>query len=278
MRLLHDLALLYLAMAETTDEALSNAELDAVTESLHRHFDALDRAEVQNLVLEALTAHLDRDALRTAAHRVVHSLAEGLSAGQKAAVLDDLDRVARADGLILDAERDLLAAIAEAWHVAAPAAAPAPEAPAADPDGALHHLAFLYLVLAHGTDLDLSEDERLLMLRKLQEWRPSLAEPQVRAVLERAMERYAHGASPYRLAASVEAVRDGFPEAQRQAAFDDLVALANADGVFLDSEEDLLNDLRTAWHLPAHAGFGEKGGGKQETGDGENPQSPTPGS
>ena len=259
MRLLRDLALLYLAVAQSSDDALSSAELDAVTDTLHHPFDDLDRAEVQNLVMEAMTEHLEAPARNAAARQVVSDLGEGLTGPQQRAVLDDLGRIARADGVLLDSERDLLAAIAEAWHLPHPA--PPPASPAAEEDGgALHHLVFLYLLLAHGTDQDLSENERQVIRTRLRAWRPALSDGRIRAVFERALERYAHGATPERVSESVAVVREALPEARRRAAFDDLVQIANADGLFLDSEEDLLNELRSAWDLGTYTGFSDLGG------------------
>lgn len=255
MPLLHELALLYLAMAQSADGSLSNAEREAVTDNLARHFDGLERAEVQNVVLEALAANHDGEALRAAARQAVRTLGPQLSEAQKAAVLQDLVRIARADGVFLDSERALLATVAERWSVALPREAVEPSRPLEEPGagGALPHLAFLYLVLAHAPDHELSAEERLLILKKLRQWRPALDEGQVRAVLDQAMERYAHGPDPGRLAESVEALKMALPEAQRRAALRDLVQIANADGVFLDSEEDLLNDLVAAWNLDAYA-------------------------
>ena len=124
---------------------------------------------------------------------------------------------------------------------------------------ALVHLAFIYLVLAHGTDRDFSAQERQILLKRLQEWRPSLQEGAVEQLLDRAMDRYAQGATPGLLSESVEAVRVALPDAQRKAALNDLIQIANADGVFLDSEEDLINDLVDAWDLPPHAGYSDQG-------------------
>lgn len=260
MRLLRDLALLYLAVAQSSDDALSSAELETVTDTLHHHFDDLDRAEVQNLVMEAMTEHLEAPARNAAARQMVSDLGEGLTGPQQRAVLDDLGRIARADGVLLDSERELLAAIAEAWNLPHPAPPPAGPAAEEDGDGALQHLVFLYLLLAHGTDQDLSEDERQVIRTRLRAWRPALSDGRIRAVFERALERYAHGATPERISESVAVVREALPEARRRAAFDDLVQIANADGLFLDSEEDLLNELRTAWDLGTYTGYSALGG------------------
>ena len=247
---LHELALLYLAMAQSGAADLSYAEREAVTDTLHSRYAYLSRAEVQNVVLEALTSH-DGEVLRVTAREVIGTLGEMLSDDEKKDTLDDLLHIARADGVILARERHFLDDIATSWTVALPLDEPA--APPAENDvaswRALHHLAFIYLVLAHAPDSDFSPEERQLILKKLREWEPALTEDAVQEVLELAIDRYAQGPHPTMLTASVEAVKVLLPVTQRQAALDDLVQIANADGVFLDSEEDLLNDLRTAWDL-----------------------------
>ena len=55
----------------------------------------------------------------------------------------------------------------------------------------LHDLAYIYLVLAHATDHDLSAREKQVILDKLREWEPSTAD--VRATLDAALARYAEG-------------------------------------------------------------------------------------
>jgi len=254
---LHELALLYLAMAQGADDDLSYAEREAVTDTLHDRYAYLDRAEVQNVVLETLTAH-DEQALKDVARQVVDTLDRMLSDEEKKTVLEDLVRIAEADGVVLDGERRLLGSVAASWAVALPPTVA--ERPEAEHDEAswraLHHLAFIYFVLAHAPDSEFSAAERLLILNKLQQWEPSLDEDAVRAVMEQAMDRYARGPDPAMLVVSIEAVKNALPAVQRKAALNDLIQIANVDGVFLDSEEDLLNDLVAAWDLDAFADFG----------------------
>ncbi len=258
---LHELALLYLAMAQGADDDLSYAEREAVTDNLHDRYAYLDRAEVQNVVLETLTTH-DEHALKDAARRVVDTLGEVLSDEEKRSVLEDLVRIAQADGVVLDRERRLLGTIAASWDVTLPPTAT--ERPDAESDeaswSALYHLAFIYFVLAHAPDSEFSAAERLLILKKLQEWEPLLDDGAVRAVMEQAMDRYARGPDPEMLTASIEAVKNALPVAQRKTALNDLVQIANVDGIFLDSEEDLLNDLVAAWGLDAFTDYGEQEG------------------
>ncbi len=118
---LHELALLYLAMAQSGTADLSYAEREAVTDSLHSRYAYLSRAEVQNVVLEAFTTY-DGEVLREAARQVVDTLGEILSDEEKGDTLEDLVHIARADGVILARERRLLDDIAANWAVALPLA------------------------------------------------------------------------------------------------------------------------------------------------------------
>lgn len=251
-RPLSQLALLYVTMAQSDDDELSPAELDAVIDTLHsRHF-SLDRSDIQQVALDILEMHLDHKDLEYAVQEVIGALKEQLSSRQKQAVLSDLVHVAQSDGVVLDGEWELLHTLTAAWNVRLPVdtvpptvrTTGLPEATASRP---LHDLAFLYLVLAHGTDSEFSDDERLLLLRKLREWQPSLSESQVTHVLEQAVDRYGRGADAEAVRAAVEAVKTALPPEQRMAALHDLTQIANADGVFLDSEEDLINELMAAW-------------------------------
>jgi len=123
----------------------------------------------------------------------------------------------------------------------------------------LHDLAYIFLVLAHGTDDDLNETEVQVMLNKLQEWRPLDAPADMQSVLATAGDAYSMGEDGQRLKQSIDSVRESLPREQRMAALNDLVKIANADGVFLDNEEDLINHLLSAWDVDPYANYGPHG-------------------
>ena len=113
----------------------------------------------------------------------------------------------------------------------------------------LHDLALIYLVLAHGTDEELSKSEVEVMLRKLQGWLPDVPAAHIREILRSAMNRYVEGGDQTLLHRAIISVRDSMLEEQKMLAFRDLVQLANADGVFLDVEEDLINLIMEEWRI-----------------------------
>lgn len=262
-RPLSDLAVIYLAMAHSVDGGLTSAKIDAIIENLVGRYRHADRTVVQEMVLETSMAHPDAETLRRAALNAAAELRDVLSPAQREAVLADLKRIARIDGLVVDQERSLLRALAECWGLPlspVPAAATLHgDVPDLNAWTTIHELALIYLVLAHGTDSDLSGAERQVMLNRLQEWRPDLTGGQVLTILDRAMERYAEGADEHMLADAIHAVKVDLPEGKRMAALRDLIQIANADGVFLDSEEDLINELMGAWNVEPYANYGEHG-------------------
>ncbi|NBC17485.1 MAG: hypothetical protein GVY18_09260 [Bacteroidetes bacterium] len=260
-RPLSQLALLYLTMAQRDDADLRSTELDAVVDTLHsRHFN-LDRSAVRQVVLDVLGLRLDAAEREQAVRAVIDVLNDRLSVRQKQAVLHDLLQIARSDGVVLRGEEELLRTLTETWNVPA-LGVDAPEGDEDETEGALrplYDLAFLYLVLAHGTDREFSDDERQLLLRKLREWQPALTEQQVSDVLEEAVARYARRADADAVRTAVDALKTALPAEQRMAALHDLTQIANADGVFLDSEEDLINELMTAWDVGPYAAYGRHG-------------------
>jgi uncharacterized tellurite resistance protein B-like protein len=260
LRPAHQMAYLYLMLAHGSDDYLTSAELDVITERLCARRPDLSFEEVQDVVTEALDLYLStEDPLRPARDAILNLRAH-LTPGQRRAVLDDLVQIARADGLLLEDERTLLMQLATLWGIELPRdQMPQPlllGAGASASWGVFHDLAYIYLVLAYGTDHTLSAPETRMMLTRLQDWQPDLGEQEARAILMAAMERYAQGPTEEQIMASVDAVRDGLPETQRQAALNDLVQIANADGVFLDDEEDLINYLTEAWGVSAYADAG----------------------
>ena len=249
------IAHLHLTMAHSTDGYLSDAELEAITEHLSTRYTPGSRARVQEVVMQALAQYLEQERTMSRSEEIALELCKELSQDVRAGVLEDLFHVAQADGIVLERERRLLAALAECWGLPTPARRPSEQADVRW--SVLHDLAYVYLVLAHATDHDLSERETQVILEKLREWQSGTSD--VKATLNMALERYAQGVDEANLHASIQAVREGLPEAQRMAALNDLVEIANADGVFLDNEEDLINHLVAAWDVGAYASYGKHG-------------------
>ena len=248
---------MYIAIAHRSDDYMSDVELETVTSMLTGRTAGQDRDEVQPIVMDALDVYMRTDDVEAAARDAAGHLLDVLTTDEREAVLGDLKGIAQADGVMLDEERDVLYRLAEAWGLDI-----STETSVAGREGGwgvLHDLAYIYLVLAHGTDNDLSGTEVQVMLNKLREWQPDGAAVDMRAVLALAMDVYSLGEDQERLKQSIVSVRDGLPREKRMAAMNDLVKIANADGVFLDIEEDLINHLLTEWDVDPFANYGSHG-------------------
>ncbi len=249
---LRRLALLYVRMAHRSNDVLSDAELESVTLRLLGRSGSDDRGAVQAIVMDVLEgfsgAGVPANTLQDAARELHGELDED----ERKEVFNDLVRIARADGVVLKHERGMLRSVAKIWGLSLDDDA---DSKHADPWSALHDLAYIYLVLAHSTDNDLSGTEMQVMLNKLREWLPDAPRDDADRMLRLAMSEYAEGQDEERLEAAVASVRSTLPRQQRMAALNDLVKIANADGVFLDNEEDLINHLRSKWEIDPSANY-----------------------
>lgn len=258
---LRQLAFLYLTMARRTTDYLSDDELETLTTMLQAQSSGAGRSEVQSVLMRALNDYAATGEEATEARVIAEVLADHLSIEQRRAILEDLRELAEADGVVQKNEQGMLQALAKTWGIEKD-----PRRPASEDSswGVLHHLAYIFLVLAHGTDNELSDTELQVMYNKLREWEPAVSPAEVERVLEEAMGAYSKGRDSERLEAAVRSVRDKLPREQRMAALNDLVKIANADGVFLDDEEDLINHLLSEWDVDPYANYGQHGNKSSE--------------
>jgi uncharacterized tellurite resistance protein B-like protein len=261
---LRNLAILYLALAHGADDYLSDAELNAVVNRLEHKFPpALTGRSVHESVMQTIAVYTDASDPLALVTDAMRALRASLTTDERVAFLHDLSHVARADGVVFRDERGILESLAACWDVElldeALMQPLVSDSRIRLEDDVFEDLAFLYLVLGHGTDFELSDSEMRMMLRRLEEWQPHKPVDHIRAVLENAMNRYAEGPSEEALASAIAAIKRRLPHAQRMAALNDLVKIANADGVFLDDEEDLINRLLTEWEVEAYANYGAHG-------------------
>lgn len=253
---LRRLAFLYLTMAHRSDHGLSDAELASITRMICMRSRRDDEEEVRQIVRLALDDYQSTDEVDAEARLIAEAMAGYLDQEQKLEILEDLRDLAELDGVVQKNEQGMIAALAAAWDLPRDARDPS----IADGSwGVLHHLAYIFLVLAHGTDDELSDQEMQVIFNKLHEWQPEISPDEIESVLKAAMSLYAKGDHSDYLDAAIDSVRDGLPREQRMAALNDLVKIANADGVFLDDEEDLINHLVHAWDVDPFANYGPHG-------------------
>ncbi len=248
----HDLALLFVALAYGTDYQLSDEELATITDKLRGWRNDFTVEQVQETVVEAMAIFLE-DGAEHEVHRAIYELKDGLSEEERRRALEEVVQIAEADGILLNSEQSLISVVAEAWGLKE-AGRRYIEESAVSVEGAegwslLHDITLIYIVLAHSTDNDLSEDEISAMIECLDEWQPDLQEDGIRTVLREALGFYAQGPDPAALQRSIEAIKDGLPLLQRLALLDDLVYIARVDGELTEHERDMLASLSSAWDI-----------------------------
>ncbi len=112
----HDLALVYLMLAHRADDDLSQSELDAITKKLSEWLPAALPSDVVVLVSEALHVYasgIGDDALLKAVERIKAAV----PLHQRAALVADLEYVARADDVMLVEEKAIISELASAWGI-----------------------------------------------------------------------------------------------------------------------------------------------------------------
>ncbi len=249
----HDLALIYIALAYGTDHELSEGEMDALTDALRDWAAIPDDARVQELVMEAATAFLEGDGRAEVRHSI-DRLGEDLTFDERRQALRDVMRIAEADGVLLEREQGLIHLLAEAWSLKQLGEDLVQDTSVVvqrkgEDWGLIHELAFLYIVVAHSANNDLSSEEIDVMLDRLGEWQPELSREEMRDVFRRSLQVYADEPEQALIQESVQALKEVLPLVQRLTVLDDLNTVAYADGALTRSERELIMYLAQAWDV-----------------------------
>lgn len=257
--IIENLALIYIALAHATDHELSTAEVSAIAERLSGWQNGASTTPLSALK-EALDDYVQEEA-RERVDAAIETIAEYMPQEQRQRILDDLIEIAIADGKFTHRESAFIGELSRAWEVHA---SDAPSSGASwwnvldngnTQDGwtALHHLALVYISLAHETDDDLSTREIDAITNKLCEWVPDACEDDMLTVVQEVLAAYVQGQDKRLFNESVEALKGAVPEHQRPAILADLRYIADADGVLLDSERKMIERLSHAWEMPMDA-------------------------
>ncbi len=249
----HDLALIYVALAYGTDHDLTDDEVVAITNALKEWVVIPGEAHVQEIVMEAATAFLEGDAAQEIS-RAIDALRNSLDASQQRRALTDVIRIAEADGVLLEREQGLISRVADAWSLRRLSQELLEDSTAAvqgrgEDWGLVHELAFLFLVVAHATNNELTEQEIDVILERLQEWQPDLSPDEAREVVRSSLQVYAEGEQEKLIRESMTTLKNALPDVQRLAVLDDLHCVARADGDLTDNERDLITSLARAWDV-----------------------------
>jgi len=249
----HDLALIFFALAYGTDHDLDETELQTLTQTLRKWALGPDEVPVREIVMEAAAAFLEGEA-EDEVRKAIRRLADDFSFEQRQQALRDMIRVAEADGVLLAREQGLIHFLAEAWSLKQMGEDLISDTSAVvqregEEWGLVHELAFVYILVAHGTTEDLSSPQIDVALARLQEWRPDLSEERVREVFRRALQVYADEPARALIQESVVALKSALPLAQRLAILDDLYTVARADGGLTEDERTLVREFARAWDV-----------------------------
>ncbi len=249
----HNLALIYIALAYGTDHELREEEMSAITEALREWTVIPNDAHIQEVVMEAATVFLERDA-RAEVRRSIDELRDDLSFEERRRALHDVVRIAEADGVLLEREQGLIHVLADAWSLKQLSEELVEDTSAVvqrkeEDWGLIHELAFLYILVAHSSNNDLSNDEIEVMLDRLHEWQPKRSREEIREVFRRSLQVYADEPEQSLIQESVEALKNVLPLVQRLTVLDDLNTVAHAEGRLTRNERDLIMNLARAWDI-----------------------------
>jgi uncharacterized tellurite resistance protein B-like protein len=249
----HDLALLYVALAYGTDHDLSEDEVVAITDALKDWVMTPQEAHVQEIVMEAATIFLEGSA-KDELTRAIDALAESLGPDERRRALTDVIRIAEADGVLLEREQGLISRVARAWSLRRLEQELLDDSEAAfqargEDWGLIHELAFLFLVVAHVANNEITDQEITVILERLQEWQPDLEPDEAREVVRSSLQVYAEGEQEALIRESMTTLKQALPDVQRLAVLDDLHCVARADGELTDNERDLITSLARAWDV-----------------------------
>lgn len=248
----HDLAVVYIALAYGTDHELSDEEFRVLTEALQTWANQEDPT-IREVIVEAATLFVEGDA-EAAVQRAMQELRSALSPQERRNTVRHLIRIAEADGVLLEREQGFIHTLAEAWSLKKLSEELLEDTSAVvqrrgENWGLIHELAFLYVLVGHNADEDLSTDTINVMKERLQEWQPDLSAEQVREVVRRALQVYANEPDEDLIHDSVQALKEALPIAQRLTVLDDLHIVARAGGTLTRTDRELITSLAQAWDL-----------------------------
>lgn len=113
---LHDLAVLYLALAHGADHDLDPAELVAVADQLRAWAPGEDPARVEHVLREARLTYANGIG-EERLEELIASLGDVLDTPARGRVIEDLRAIARADAHVSRGEERLIEHVAAAWGI-----------------------------------------------------------------------------------------------------------------------------------------------------------------
>lgn len=249
---IHDIALVFLTLAYSTDSNLTDGEVDAISAAIRKWKPDLSDQEIHEIVLESASVFFESDAEKEFVQSV-RSLGEALKIEQRRDVLEDVMRVAEADGVLLNSEQNLLSVLASAWDIKATKDRLIDETSARlenDPEwSVMHDIAHMYLIMGHSADGELNDVEIRTMIDRLGEWEPGLSEEELRGIMRTALQYYSQSPDAEDIQDSINALKDALRRSQRLIILDDLITIAKSDGEVTSEEREIAESLSAAWRI-----------------------------
>jgi len=246
----HDLALIFIALAYGSDQDLDEDELATITDVLQHWRENFPVDEVQDVVMEAVAIFMGDEA-DLEVQRSMEALKHELSSEDREQALEDVIRIAEADGVLLSSELDLIHRLAESWELRASSERLLRTSSATITDkpewSLLHDIGLLYIALAHSSDSHIADSEIAAMVERLQDWQPDMSEQRIRQVLREVLAFYSEEPDQEAFQKSVQSIRDMMPIVLRLVVLDDLVFIAQADGVVNANEKAIIANLSLSW-------------------------------
>ncbi|GMQ81541.1 MAG: TerB family tellurite resistance protein [Rhodothermia bacterium] len=116
-----------------------------------------------------------------------------------------------------------------------------------------HDLALIYTALGYGTDKQLADAEITSIKEAVSSWRPEESDEAISEIVMEAIAVILEGDADDEVARSIRSLKEVLTIEQRRKALEDAVRIAEADGVFLDSERSLITVLAEIWEVePTH--------------------------
>ena len=116
-----------------------------------------------------------------------------------------------------------------------------------------HDLALVYLALAYGTDSQLSTDEMDTIVSALHSWRQDLAVEDIKEVAMESLAVLLDEDSSTEVFSAIDRLQASLSDEERTRALDDVVRIAQSDGVFLGRERTFVSHLARAWAVKEQA-------------------------
>lgn len=248
----HDLALVFIALAYGTDHDLSDEEIETITDALQHWRPDWETAVVEEVIMEAMAVYLEADT-KAEVGRAIYKLRDGLSDEELRRALEQVVRIAEADGIMLSTEQSLITTLGEAWALKSLSQELIDQTSVSVESvsrwSLLHDVVLVSLVIAHSTDEELSEVEIDAITQRIQQWQPGLSRAEAQDTLREVLRVYAQEPGEDMLRQAVQSLKNALSPVQRILVLDDLNHIAHADGTMHQHEREMIASLAEAWEV-----------------------------